>query len=309
MERTPVFKEYENFRFANGVSEKTTRIEISDIKSLLSFLNQKHKKKLEYYEITSKDIHDFLDDQKKKGLKNSTILRKLKAIRYWFDYLWRTNQIPYDFMPKFDKKDLNITPSIITVNYNYLLDKKDMILSSADLRNYTKLIFLFYMRGFRIRDMVRITLDDIYDNKSEIVVKKQKDNGCTQIAIFSDTEIPILLTGIEDAIFKGTPYLLSSKIDGEYVPLQFGSLKNHLEALKLKLNMPFRSEEIRLAYTHYLYVEQKKSVEEIQKILGLPLSSASKIIKETLERVKPVDYNERNNGKILYENGNTPQFS
>lgn len=284
---------YEEYRLSKGISPNTTYTEVRLIQSLLAFVNHKYKRKVEPREIKPGDIREFLLEQKKElGLKDSTIKRKMTTIRNWYDYLWRINKIEHDFMVKFTlPTKLNLKNSDIQVDYELLLSKRNEILTSSKILLYAKMLFILYMRGFRVRDIVVITLDYIEDHGDSIVFSVPKKNGCTQRAIFTDEEIPVILSCIERAIFRGTPYLMSSKVDNEYVPLQIGSFKDYLNSLKEHLGFPFRSEEVRLAYVHYLYTVKHKKVEELQDFLGMKLLSVSQTLKESLERVKKVNYN------------------
>lgn len=284
---------YEKYRLDNGISPNTVTIEIHLINSLLAYIDAVYEKSVEPHEIKPIDIRDFLLEQKEEGLKDATILRKLGTIRSWFDYMWQINKIPNDFMPKFKLPEkLEVNKEEIHVDYSYLLSKKAKILNSPHIRLYGKMLYILYMRGFRVRDIVKITLDQIEDHEEMMTITLVKSNGYIQKATFTDIEIRIFLECIEKAVFRGTPYLLSSKVNDEYVPLQLGSFKGYILSLKEELNMPFRSEQIRLAYAHYLHIHEHKTIEELVEILGMSETSISMTLKEAIERVKIVDYNE-----------------
>ncbi|EAR66163.1 hypothetical protein B14911_10527 [Bacillus sp. NRRL B-14911] len=283
---------YEEYRLSKGISPNTTYVEVRLIKSLLAFVNHKYKRSVEPREILPRDIKEFLLEQKAQGLKDSTILRKIGTIANWYDYMWKIGKIEIDFMTKFsfpEKLERNV--EVINLNYKYLLTKKNEILDSTSLLLYAKMLYILYLRGFRVRDIVRIQLVHIEDKGDSIILQIPKNNGCTQKAVFSDKEIPIILECIERSIFRGTEYLLSSKKGNKYVPLQLGSLKDYLNSIKEIIGFSFRSEQVRLAYAHYLYTYENKRVEDLQEILGMPISSASITLKEALERVKQVEYN------------------
>lgn len=287
---------YEKYRLSKGISPNTIRIETQLIRSLLAYVNHTYKKSVEPHEIRPIDIKNFLEKQRQEDdLKDGTINRKISTIKNWFDFMWKIDKIPYDFMPKFElPTKLDIRGGEIDVDYSYLLSKKYEILTSQKILLYGKMLFLLYIRGFRVRDIVEITIDQIVDNGDIITIILNKDNGYQQKAVFTDIEIPIILGCIERAIFRGTDYLLSSKVDNKYVPLQLGSFKDFLYSIKEELGTSFRSEQIRFAYVHYLYTYENKTVEELQEILGVSLKSISSTLKEALERVKQVDYNKNN---------------
>lgn len=67
---------------------------------------------------------------------------------------------------------------------------------------------------------------------------------------------------------------------------QMGSLSDYTEALTAFTGLPMRSGDIRFAYVHYLYSVEQKNLEEIQQILGVSIESASRILKDSLIRLK-----------------------
>lgn len=286
---------YEVYRLSKGISPKTTIIEVRLLHELLAFVNNKYKRKLEPREIKPIDIREFLSMQKEQlGLKDATVNRKLITIKNWFDYLWQIGKIEIDFMPKFTLPDkLELNKEKIEVNYEYLLSKQSEILQAPQILMYGKMLFLLYMRGFRVRDIVRITLEQIDDRGDSIIIQIEKSNGCNQRAQFENEEMGVILSCMERAIFRGTPYLLSSKVNDEFVPLQLGSFKDYLNSIKEHLGIPFRSEQIRLAYTHYLYTKKGLRAEDLQDILGLSLTSVTLTLKEALERIEEIDYNKQ----------------
>lgn len=285
---------YENFRIDKGISEKTVVHEVRLIRSLLTFINMKYKKTVEPHEIRPIDIKDFLDSERKKGLQDTTINRKLIFIRVFFDYLWKTEKISIDFMPKLDySKKLNLeTSNKISVNYLNLLNKRPDFLQDSKIQLHVKLLFIFFIRGIRMRDLVAIEIDDFEDNGNEIYLHLQRTKDEELLIHFDDPyEVSTLLMGIERALFSNSLYILYSKIDKEYVPLRIGSLKDYLTALKKYFGIPIRSEELRFAYVHYLYRYEGKNIEEIQEIMGTSLATTTNLLKEALERLENVNYN------------------
>lgn len=286
---------YEKYRLENNISPNTTRTEVRVINELIAFVNFKYKKEIEPRDIKPIDIREFLLEQKKeRNLKDATLNRKIITIKNWYDFLWKINKVERDFMPKFSLPGkLDKTKENISIDYGYLLSNKREILQSNHIRLYAKMLFILYMRGFRVRDIVQITLNHIKDTGDRITIKIEKSNGCIQVAEFIDEEIGVILDCMERAVFRGTSYLLSSKVNDEYIPLQLGSFKDYINSLKDGLGVPFKSEQIRLAYVHYLYTKENLRAEELQEILGLSLPSVTLSIKEALERVQVIHYNEQ----------------
>ncbi len=278
---------YEKYRLKNGISPNTVIHEVQLIRALFAYLKKTYKKTVEPHEIRPSDIQKFLQEQHETGIKDSTLNRKLIHIRQWFDYMWQIGKIPVDFMPKFKlTQKLDLTPADIHINYEDLLAKKDAVLESNQLSLNAKILFLLYMRGLRLRDMAAIEIDDFADHKDAIALTFEKKDGYACQMEFTDKEIPVLREAMERAVFRNTPYLLSSKHKDGYSMFKMGSLSDYTEALTDFVGTPIRSGDIRFAYVHYLYAVEHKNLEEIQEILGVSLDSASRMLKESLTRLK-----------------------
>lgn len=278
---------YEKYRLDKGISPNTVVHEVQLIRSLFAYLRNTYKKSVEPHEIRPIDIQNFLKQQRDAGLQDSTLNRKLIHIRTWFDYMWQIGKIPNDFMPKFKfNEKLDLTPHSIEVDYTDYLNKKEEVLDSSQLPLYAKVLFLLYLRGLRLRDMTAIEIDNFEDHGDDLLLTVEKKDGFVCQLSFSGKEIPVLLEAIERAIFRNTPYLLSSKVKDEYTVFQLGSLSDYTQALSSFLGLPMRSGDLRFAYVYYLYSHEHKNLEEIQEILGVTIDSASRILKDSLVRLK-----------------------
>ncbi|TWT09204.1 site-specific integrase [Planomicrobium sp. CPCC 101079] len=278
---------YEKYRLDKGISPNTVVHEVQLIRALFAYLRKTYKKQVEPHEIRPSDIQKFLLQQQETGIKDSTLNRKLSYIRQWFDYMWRIGRVPVDFMPKFQfSEKLDLTPADIHLDYEALLAKKPAVLETDELSLTAKILFLLYMRGLRLRDMIAIEVDNFEDHGDKLTLLVEKKDGFTCHLEFTGQEVPVLRDGINRAIFRTTPYLLSSKVKNDYTVFQLGSLSDYTEALSAFVGVPMRSGNIRFAYVHYLYSVERKNLEDIQRILGVSLDSASRILKESLTRLK-----------------------
>lgn len=278
---------YEKYRLKNGISPNTVIHEVQLIRALFAYLRKTYKKTVEPHEIRPSDIQKFLQEQHETGIKDSTLNRKLIHIRQWFDYMWQIGKIPVDFMPKFKlAQKLDLTPADIHINYEDLLEKKDAVLESSQLSLNAKILFLLYMRGLRLRDMVAIEIDDFADHGDVMALTFEKKDGYACQLEFTGKEVPVLRDAVERAAMRSTPYLLSSKTKDGFSMFKMGSLSDYTEALTDFVGTPIRSGDIRFAYVHYLYAVQHKNLEEIQEVLGVSLDSASRMLKESLTRLK-----------------------
>lgn len=278
---------YEKYRLENGISPNTVIHEVQLIRSLFAFLRRTYDKKVEPHEIRPADIQQFLQEQRELGLKDSTLNRKLIYIRRWFDYMWQIGRIPVDFMPKFKfTEKLDLTPPDIQMDYEELLAKKDDVLEADHLSLNAKILYLLYLRGLRLRDMATLDIHNFEEKGDSLLLTVEKKDGFVSVLEFTGNEIPVMQEAIERAVFRGTSFLLSSKVKDEYTSFQMGSLSDYTEALSSFLGMPIRSGDIRFAYVHYLYAVKQKNVEEIQEILGVSIDSASRMLKDSLTRIK-----------------------
>lgn len=278
---------YEKFRLDNGISPNTVIHEVQLIRALFAFLRKTYKKSVEPHEIRPSDIQQFLQEQKEAGIKDSTLNRKLIYIRRWFDYMWQIGKIPNDFMPKFKlNHKLDLKPHDIEVDYEHLLEKKEAVLKSDKLQLNAKLLYIFYLRGLRLRDMVTVDIDNFLDDVHGLHLDVEKKDGYHCTLHFDKHEAAVMEAGIERAIDRGTSFLLSSKVKDHYTNFQMGSLSDYTEALSEFVGAPMRSGDIRFAYVHHLYSVEHKNLEEIQEILGVSLESASRMLKDSLVRLK-----------------------
>ena len=287
---------YEKYRLDNQKSPNTVVNEVSLIQSFLRFVDNFYDKSVAPHEIRPIDVRNFLDNERRKPIADSTVNRKLTYIRLWFNYMWEIGKIPVDFMEKFKYEGLDSTPKskVITLNYAELLEKKNDVYLNPRVMLNAKLFFLFDMRGIRRRDTLQVTIDDIKDNGDEWTVYVETRDGHTAVFKITDpAEISVLLQGIERAIFRNSKYLFTtkSKKDGVYVQETHSSSTITNDAITKAIGYPVYSEVLRYSYVHYQHIEQKLKIEEIEELLGASRERAAEILKEALVRVKIVDYN------------------
>ena len=285
---------YETYRLKNKISPNTIVIEIGTIKSFLTYVNNKYDKEVAPHEIRPIDVKDYLDNERNKGIQDSTVNRKLSYIRTWFNYMWEQGKIPIDFMPKLAYRDkLDITPKskIIQINYMELLEKKRTVFTNSELSLNTKLFFLFDMRGIRRRDAIKVTTDNIVDETSQITISLEtKECYMATFTIDDPAEMAVILQAVEQSVFRNTKYIFSKKDKDRYIPYPYSSLSKSNESIARVIGYPIKSEVLRYAYVHYLYSYLNKNLEEIQKLLGANLSRTALIVKESLVRLKNIDY-------------------
>ncbi|MFJ8519418.1 hypothetical protein [Lysinibacillus xylanilyticus] len=290
---------YEKFKLEKSDKSKNTlKFEVIVIKQFLSFVSLKYKKSKEPHEFTSEDVQDFLTKEN-ESWTDHTIYRKQGHLKRFFDYLWETNQISYDFMEKFnyfsskkEKSKFKFIQSEINYTYEKMIENKTKILTS-DLADSSKLLAVLYMKGIQLIDMYNLTIDNFDTAQLDLIelTYTSKYNIKTKIPFTDPLDIDVLRRAIEVAIFKGTDYLISVRsktIQGEYVQTKPISSRTYINYINDFIGMPFRSDEIRVTYVQYL-LEQGKSISEISQLIGRTENSIIHLLQSAKERMSTLN--------------------
>ena len=142
--------------------------EISYSEDITNFLNYLEKKQLNYKKIDGEIIRDYLKYLDEAKLKNSTIARRISALRTFYNYLLDKNIVDTNLFnsirnPKLEKKLPNY------LSYEELakiLDNID-ISTKVGLRNRL-LVEMFYATGCRVSEMINIKVRDINKSNNSI---------------------------------------------------------------------------------------------------------------------------------------------
>ena len=276
---------YKAYRVEKGISLETLGIELELIKTFLQFVNQRYSKQVEPHELRPMDVRAFLDQEKAKGLKASTLRRKLSHLRQYFHYLWKVGKLPVDFMPKFEY-ELVVEKSAATLDYQEFVNVKARVLQHASLSLNAKLYFLFAMAGFRMKEIERIRsrhFRDLGDRMEMYFVTSQE--VFWQLTFEEESELSVLAQAQERALFREHDYLVSSekKYGADYVRNNMKEIYNRLNAM---LPKSFRTEEVRMAYIYHLYKVKEKPFDEMVELLGVTPESLTSTLKLVFERYK-----------------------
>ncbi|WP_298830100.1 site-specific integrase [uncultured Planococcus sp.] len=274
---------YEEYRLKEGISPGTLVTELELLKSFVRFVNLWNDKQVEPYEISPADVRAFLDQEKAKGLKASTVKRKLSHIRQYFHYLWKVGKVPIDFMPKFEY-ELVIEKPVGQLLYSEFVIEKKKVLQHPTLMLNAKLYFLFAMAGFRMREIERLRSRHFRDLGDRVEMNFVTSQDVFWQLTFEDpTEIAVIVQVMERAVFREHDYLVASdkKYGPDYVRNNMKDIYSGLTAL---LPKPFKTEEVRIAYIYDLYKVQEKSFDEMAGLLGIMPASLTSVLKLVFER-------------------------
>lgn len=276
---------YEEYRLNAGISPGTLVTEVELLKSFLRYVNIRNDKQLEPYEIRPADVRAFLDQEKEKGLKASTIKRKLSHIRQYFHYLWKVGKVPVDFMPKFEY-ELVMEKTVAKLSFREFEVEKQKVLQHSSLMLNAKLYFLFAMAGFRMREIERIQSKHFRDLGDRVEMNFVTSQDVYWQLVFADpVEVAVIVQAMERALFREHDYLVASdkKYGPDYVRNNMKDIYHGLSAL---LPKPFKTEEVRMAYIYDLYKVQGKSFDEMVELLGITPESLTLALKLVFERYK-----------------------
>lgn len=276
---------YEEYRLREGISPGTLVTEVELVKSFVRYVNLRNGKQLEPYEIKPLDVRAFLDQEKAKGLKSTTVKRKLSHIRQYFHFLWKVGKVPVDFMPKFEY-ELVVEKPTAKLMYAEFAGEKDKVLQHPTLALNAKLYYLFAMAGFRMREIERIRSSHFRDLGNRVEMNFVTSQDVFWKLVFQErSEVAVLVQGMERSLFREHDYLISS--DKKYGPDYVRSnMKEIYQGLSGLLPKPFKTEEVRMAYIYDLYKVQEKSFDEMVALLGITPESLTLALRRVFERYK-----------------------
>ncbi|PKH10590.1 site-specific integrase [Planomicrobium sp. MB-3u-38] len=276
---------YEEYRLKAGISPGTLVTEVELLKSFVRFANIRNDKQLEPHEIRPADVRAFLDQEKGKGLKASTLKRKLSHIKQYFHYLWKVGKVPVDFMPKFEY-ELVVEKPVAKLLYAEFQEEKGKVLQHPGLMLNAKLYFLFAMKGFRMREIERLQSKHFRDLGERVEMNFVTLEDVYWHLVFEDQlEVAVIVQAMERALFREHDYLVASdkKYGADYVR---NNMKDIYQGLTALLPKPFKTEEVRMAYIYDLYKAQGKSYDEMVELLGITPESLTSSLKRVFERYK-----------------------
>ncbi len=162
-----LIEKYIEFIFAQKNLAKNTVISYeNDLIEFAKFIGQN-----DFLDLTVNQFKKYVG-YLSKNFSPSSHCRKLSSVKNFFLYLYDlklVNNTPMDFIdfPKLPKK----IPKFLTeLEVNNLIEKSYMDLSFKGLRT-TLLIEILYATGIRVSELVSISLGDISDDYSSIIIR------------------------------------------------------------------------------------------------------------------------------------------
>ncbi len=157
-------EDYRNYlQYDCRKSPNTVASYSSDIKAFLTWLDGRDP-----YEVTNEDIERYVLDRKFSSARSQS--RALSAIRSYYGWLRRENEIPEDPSVKVDMPKLDVYhPAVLSV------EEVDAIISSVDTSTWHGLrdraiLEVLYGCGLRVSEAVNLRHSDIYFKDAYIKV-------------------------------------------------------------------------------------------------------------------------------------------
>ncbi|MFC1962361.1 tyrosine recombinase XerC, partial [Chloroflexota bacterium] len=164
-----LFHRYQNYlRAERNVSPYTVRNYTNDLLNFFDFLRENGVKSLN--EVNRHTLRSYLSHLNDAGFVKASIARKLSAIRSFFRYLVREEEITRNpaadsTSPKLDRR----LPTFLTVaEAKQLVESPD--LTRPEGRRDRALLELLYASGLRVSELVNLNLNQVNLNTNEIRV-------------------------------------------------------------------------------------------------------------------------------------------
>jgi integrase/recombinase XerD len=155
--------EYKNFlKLERSLSDNSVSAYVNDINKLTSFLKLNHKETIEYSNIDSNIIQEFVEYLYNLGISSYSQARIISGIKSFFNYLIFEEKIkinPTELIesPKLDKK----LPDTLNI------DDIENILSSIELNSFEgvrnrAIVETLYSCGLRVSELINLSYQNLY---------------------------------------------------------------------------------------------------------------------------------------------------
>ncbi|MEM5014005.1 site-specific integrase [Niallia taxi] len=267
-----------------GYSRETLISYEKVIGQFFSYLTILYPENKEPFQISSKDIKDYMVTQKEKEKSPSTINKELTIIKSFFNYLWEIDKVPVD--PAVKIKSLKIKKRVeVKTFYEELTNKLKPILSHKEYPMVRKVIFSLALKGLKYSDFLFKKEDVLIshlDDQVEITLKHKT-------ILLKENEASIFIEFYNQSLFNSSDFVFTSKIytkreddnQEEFGPIQLMTILNHLKVISSDFNFGenLNLTIFRKSLAHYMYTKEKESLQTIARRLGIEENTASSYLK------------------------------
>lgn len=268
-----------------GYSRETLISYEKVIGQFFSYLTILYPENKEPFQISSKDIKDYMAAQEEKEKSPSTINKELTIIKSFFNYLWEIDKVPVD--PAVKIKSLKMKKRVeVKTFYEELTNKLEPILSHKEYPIVRKAIFLLALKGLRYSDFLfkkeDVLISHLHD-QVEITLKHKT-------ILLTENEASIFIEFYNQTLFNSSDFVFTSKIytkredsnnHEEFGPIQLMTILNHLKVISSDFNFGenLNLTIFRKSLALYMYTKERESLQTIAKKLGIEENTASSYLK------------------------------
>lgn len=238
---------------------------------------EKHLRKfdLDYVDVSSSDAREYVRTLMEK-FKERSMLRKLSALRMFYDFLMRRGDI--DFNPFEDislKRNEKRLPSVLTEHEVAML----LSLNGDDfLSKRDHMLFLFiYSTGARISEALSVNIDDIEWSERRIRIQGK---GNKMRFLFLNKSV---VSQLKDYIAKREEYIYPEKEDALFIGknkarLTFSTVHLIFDNARVKLNLDKNLSPHTLRHSFATHMmDHGADIRFIQELLGHESISTTQI--------------------------------
>jgi len=192
-EKIKIFLDYISFEL--GLSSNTLEAYEMDLISFVTFLESILIKTLK--DVSRDDVLQYMLSERERGMKDTTISRRLVSIRLFFSYLAKNNIIPNNITDIMDfPKIAHVLPDFLT------LDEVDNLLNSVSGKDIyslrDKAIFeIIYSTGLRVSELTNLKTENILSE--ELCIRCIGKGGKERIIPYGETARGILQVYMDKA--------------------------------------------------------------------------------------------------------------
>lgn len=260
-------------KYEKRASSHTLKSYFRDLQQLLLYCNL-HKKNY-WSELKHADIRKFLAARHRQGLGGKSLQRELSAIRSFFNFLCKTNQLSLNPAVgiRAPKPDCKLPKTIDVDQISGLLDQKTT--DPLEIRDLAMFEF-FYSSGLRLSELVALNCNDI-DLSGALRVQSGKGNKARELPV-GKKAIAALKIWLE-----ARQSLVSATESAVFVSNRGGRLGKRSVQLRLqrwccKIGLPehIHPHMLRHSFASHL-LESSQNIRAVQELLGHTNISSTQI--------------------------------
>jgi len=232
--------------------------------------------KINFIEITKKDINFYIHFLKEKNLNSSSVNRKLSVIKSFYDYLNQIDLVNSNELKIIGTQKLqkNLPKLLSEKEILHLIDKSGKIYIENPIKNImylrTQVILeILYSTGLRISELLNIKINQVANIKDKLYINGKGNKQ--RLVIFNQNALDLLKNWIAIMIKNNknkNSYLFENIYNTNVISRQ--QIYKDLKKLALKINIELEKispHSIRHSFASHM-LNRGADLRSIQKLLG-----------------------------------------